>query len=54
MEVAQLHRLAGRYDNFMPNWFLALIAGIKLPTQTNSKSRKETPRRRLNGYVVFK
>ncbi len=31
--VAKLHRLAGRYDNPMPTWFLAPIAGLKLPTQ---------------------
>ncbi len=30
--VAKLHRLAGRYDNPMPTWFLAPIAGLKLPT----------------------
>jgi hypothetical protein len=29
--VAKLHRLAGRYDNPMPAWFLAPIAGLKLP-----------------------
>ncbi len=32
-KVAKLHRLAGRYDNPMPTWFLAPIAGLKLPTQ---------------------
>jgi hypothetical protein len=26
-------RLAGRYDNLMPSWFLAPIAGLKLPTR---------------------
>jgi hypothetical protein len=31
--VAKLHRLAGRYDNPMPTWFLAPIAVLKLPTQ---------------------
>ncbi len=31
--VAKLHRLAGRYDNPMPTWFLAPMAGLKLPTQ---------------------
>jgi hypothetical protein len=30
--VAKLHRLASRYDNPMPTWFLAPIAGLKLPT----------------------
>ncbi len=31
--VAKLHRLAGRYDNPMPTWFIiAPIAGLKLPT----------------------
>jgi hypothetical protein len=32
------HRLAGRYDNPMPTWFLAPspIAGLKLPTQASS------------------
>ncbi len=30
--VAKLHRLAGRYNNPMPTWFLAPIAGLKLPT----------------------
>jgi hypothetical protein len=30
--VAKLHRLAGRYDNPMPTWFLAPIAGLKLST----------------------
>jgi hypothetical protein len=34
--VAKLHRLAGRYyDNLMPTWFLAPIAGPKLPTQVS-------------------
>ncbi len=28
----ELHRLAGQYDNLMPSWFLAPIAGLKLPT----------------------
>jgi hypothetical protein len=32
IEVAKLHRLAGRYDNPMPTWFLAPVAGLKLPT----------------------
>jgi hypothetical protein len=31
--LAKLHRLAGQYDNPMRTWFLALIAGLKLPTQ---------------------
>ncbi len=31
--VAKLHSLASRYDNPMPTWFLAPIAGHKLPTQ---------------------
>ncbi len=31
--IAKLHRLAGRYDNPMPTWFLAPIAGPKLPAQ---------------------
>jgi hypothetical protein len=26
--VAKLHRLAGRYDNPMPTWFLAPIEGL--------------------------
>jgi hypothetical protein len=30
--VPKLHRLVGRYDNPMPTWFLAPIAGLKLPT----------------------
>ncbi len=30
--IAKLHRLAGRYDNPMPTWFLAPITGLKLPT----------------------
>jgi hypothetical protein len=30
--VAKIHRLAGRYGNTMPTWFLAPIAGLKLPT----------------------
>jgi hypothetical protein len=34
--VAKLHRLAARYDNPMPTWFLAPIAGLKLPTQVLS------------------
>ncbi len=29
--VAKLHRLACRYVNPMPTWFLAPIAGLKLP-----------------------
>ncbi len=28
--VAKLHRLAGRYDNPMPPWYLVPIAGLKL------------------------
>jgi hypothetical protein len=31
--AAKLHRLTGRYDNPMPTWFLAPIAGLKLPKQ---------------------
>ncbi len=31
--VAKLHRLAGRYDNPMPTWFLSPIVGLKLPSQ---------------------
>ncbi len=31
--VAKQRRLAGRYGNPMPTWFLAPIAGLKLPTQ---------------------
>ncbi len=33
--VAKLHRLAGRYDNPVPIWFLATLAGFtsKLPTR---------------------
>ncbi len=34
--VAKQHRLAGRYDNLMPTWLLAPIAGLKLPTPLNS------------------
>ncbi len=30
--VAKLQRLAGRYDNPMPPWFLAHIAGLESPT----------------------
>ncbi len=30
--VGKLDRLAGRYDNHMPTWFLAPIVGLKLPT----------------------
>ncbi len=30
--VAKLHRLAGRYDNPMPTWFLVPIGGLKLPS----------------------
>jgi hypothetical protein len=30
---SQAHRLAGRYNNRMPTWFLAPIAGLKLPAQ---------------------
>ncbi len=29
--VAKQRRLAGRYDNTMPTWFLAPIAGLKVP-----------------------
>jgi hypothetical protein len=36
--VAKLHRLAGQYDNPMPTWFLAPIAGLKLPTQSQNLS----------------
>ncbi len=31
--VAKLSRLAGRYNNPMPTWFLSPIAGLELPTQ---------------------
>ncbi len=31
--VYKQHRPVGRYDNPMPTWFLAPIAGLKLPTQ---------------------
>ncbi len=31
--VAKLHRLAGRCENPMSTWFVAPIAGFKLPTQ---------------------
>ena len=31
--AAMLHKLAGRYDNPTPTWFLAPIAGLELPTQ---------------------
>ena len=34
--VAKLHRLAGRYGNPMPTWFLAPIAGLKFPTQISA------------------
>jgi hypothetical protein len=30
--VAKLHRLAGRYENLMPTWFLAPMAELKFPT----------------------
>ena len=35
LELSSLatYRLAGRYDNPMPTWFLAPIAGLKLQTQ---------------------
>ncbi len=33
---ATVQRLAGRYDNPMPTWFLVFIAGLKLPTQDPS------------------
>ncbi len=33
IEISKLHRLAGRYDNPVPTWFLAPKAGFKLPTQ---------------------
>jgi hypothetical protein len=33
---ATVQRLAGRYDNPMPTWFLVSIAGLKLPTQDPS------------------
>jgi hypothetical protein len=35
----ELSRLAGRYDNPMPTWFLAPIAGHKLPTQDSGPSK---------------
>ncbi len=37
--VAKLHRLAGRYDNPMPIWFLTPIAGLKLPSLTKISER---------------
>jgi len=30
--IGKLHRLAGWYDNSMPTWFQAPIAGLKLPS----------------------
>ncbi len=36
--VAKLHRLAGRYDNPMPTWFLA--PRLKLPTQYSRQADK--------------
>ncbi len=38
--MAKLHRLAGRYDNPMPTWFLAPIAGLKLPTGGSERWKK--------------
>ncbi len=35
--VVKLHRLAGQYDNPMPTWFLAPVAGLKLPTQDQTR-----------------
>jgi hypothetical protein len=32
LSLSKLRRLAGRYDNSMPTWSLATIAGLKLPT----------------------
>ncbi len=37
--VAKLHRLAGRYYNPMLTWFLAPIAGLKLPTLLHGLGR---------------
>ncbi len=37
-QVAKLHRLAGRYDNPMPTWFLAPVAGLKLPTLSSARA----------------
>ncbi len=36
--VSKLHRLAGRYDNPMPTWFLAPKSGTKV-TDTGSRER---------------
>jgi hypothetical protein len=33
LELSSQARLAGRYDNPLPTWLLAPIAGLKLPTQ---------------------
>ncbi len=54
--VAKLHRLAARYDNPMPTWFLATIAGLKLLTQvlTNSSvcsGQGERVRVRMRGRL---
>jgi hypothetical protein len=35
-----IHRLAGQYENPMPIWFLAPIAGLKLPTLYTTQSSK--------------
>jgi hypothetical protein len=48
--VAKLYRLAGRYDNPMPTWFLAPIAGLKLPSQ---KSYSRVIRKRNYDICVF-
>ncbi len=50
--VAKLHRLAGRYNNPMPTWFLAPIAGLKLPTQT-TRLAELIPRNRFLGSLEF-
>ncbi len=50
--VAKLHSLAGRYNNPMPTWFLAPIAGLKLPTQIGEDLQKRGQHRKKS-FSIF-
>jgi hypothetical protein len=50
--VVKLHRLAGRYNNPMSTWFLALIAGLKLPTQVQVAADSDTTQNKNNKNIA--
>jgi hypothetical protein len=50
------YRLAGWYDNPMPTWFLAPIAGLKLPTQrahNDTKPARRTKTKKMSQYLII-